>query len=235
MAKTRLLAFGDSHLIALRYAAELGLLDSDDNHFCIVPGATAVGLRNPNSTTNALSIFLEFAASRPRSSYVIVQLGEVDCGFVVWWRLQKHGETVERQIEESLSAYRGFLLELRAMGFERICISGASLPTIRNGVDFGDVANRRSEITVSLVERTKLTKRYNNQLSSLAAELGVSYFDISCRVMNDAQGIVADYFRSPDPRDHHLDKNKVAGFWAAACNDFLKAERAKHMTGWEAP
>jgi hypothetical protein len=221
---TSLLALGDSHLFALRLAADLGLLNTGENHFCIVPGATAVGLRNPNSATNALTIFREFAASHSRSCRVIVQLGEVDCGFVVWWRLQKYGETVERQIEESLAAYRGFLLELRAMGFERICLSGASLPTIRNGVDFGEVANLRREIEVSLVERTRLTRRYNEKLASLAAELSFYYFDISDGIMNDAKGVVADYFRSPDPRDHHLDKSKVAGLWAAACNDFLGAD-----------
>jgi hypothetical protein len=221
----RLLAIGDSHLFALKCAADLGLLQAPESFFCVVPGATAVGLRNPNSITNALTTFREFVAPHPRSSHVLVQLGEVDCGFVVWWRAQKLGETVDKQVEESLFAYRTFLLELRAMGFGRICISAASLPTIRNGVDFGDVANFRSEIEVSLPDRTRLTIHYNEKLAELAAELGVFYFDISSAVLDTEKGVVADHFRSPDPRDHHLDKMKVAGLWANACNQFLQSEQ----------
>jgi len=225
MTGTRLLSLGDSHLEALQFAADIGLLDTADNHFCIIPGATAVGLRNPHSATQALTSFRQFVTPHPRTSHLLVHLGEVDCGFVIWWRLQKHGETVDSQLQESLSAYRGFLLDLLAMGFERICIAGASLPTLESGVDFGAVANMRAEVKASLLERTELTERYNKKLASMAADLACSYFDVSSGIMNRVTGVVSDYFRNPDPWNQHVDKYNVAGMWAMACNNFLRTRR----------
>lgn len=217
-----LLAFGDSHLEALKYASDLGLLIAEESHFCIVPGATAVGLRNPNSKTNALAIFLAFARKHQTSSRVLVHLGEVDCGFVVWWRQQKYGDSVAIQIEESLSSYKKFILDLKECGFDKICITGTSLPTIRDGIDFGAVANLRREVQVSLLDRTRLTIQYNAALFEMAADVGCSFFDISKAVLNPQHGIVSDYFRNPNPQDHHLDKEKVVGIWADACNNFLQ-------------
>lgn len=221
MTASGLLAVGDSHLEALKFAAGLGLLNAAAVDFCIVPGATAVGLRNPNSNTQALSLFREFVALKARSSHVLVHLGEVDCGYLFWWRQQKYGEPVEKQMRESLSAYRGFMEELRAAGFRQLCIAGASLPTIRNGTDYGAVANMRSEVTADLGERTALTLRYNAELAAMAADMAIFYFDITEGVLNRAEGVVAAHFRNPNPLNHHLDQEKVAGMWALACNNFL--------------
>jgi len=48
---SHLIALGDSHLESLKLAADLGLLLSDSNEFCIVPGATAVA---PGTMQNSL-------------------------------------------------------------------------------------------------------------------------------------------------------------------------------------
>lgn len=218
----KLLALGDSHLEALKLASELELLSSEAEEFCIVPGATAVGLRNPNSLTDALNIFRDAIAKQENDTHILLHLGEVDCGFVIWWRALKYGETVNRQFKESLLAYMDFALEVRRMGFEKICITGASLPTIRVGIDFGEVANKRSEISVDISDRTDLTLEYNTSLMTFAARSSFHYFDISDAVLNRSHGVVSDYFRNPDPVDHHLDKSKVAGVWALMCNRFLE-------------
>jgi hypothetical protein len=218
---TKLLVFGDSHLEALKLAADLNLLRAEDSNFCIVPGATAVGLRNPNSVTNALSEYRYASAIHPLSTHVLIHLGEVDCGFVMWWRRQKYKESIEQQVQDSLSAYRCFVSELKNLGFERICITGASLPTIRDGIDFGDVSNKRSEVKVSLGERTELTRNYNFELRKMASELYCSYFDISDCITDNLSGLVSDFFRNSNSCDHHLDPAKVVGVWAMACNVFL--------------
>jgi hypothetical protein len=173
-----LLALGDSHLDALKFAADLGLLLSEDNEFCIVPGATAVGLRNPNSLTDAINIFRETLKNKNKSSYVLTHLGEVDCGFVIWWRAQKYGDSIHKQFNESINAYRDFINEILSFGYEKICISAASLPTIRDGIDFGTIANKRSEIQVSIYDRTQLTLEYNNALKEFAVQSSV-FFSIS--------------------------------------------------------
>ena len=170
-----LIALGDSHLDALKLAADLRLLASDSNEFCIVPGATAVGLRNPNSITDAINIFREALKNKPTSSHILTHLGEVDCGFVIWWRAQKYGDSIDKQFKESIKAYQDFIHEVLASGYRKVCITAASLPTIRDGIDFGTVANKRSEIQVSLHDRTQLTLAYNNTLREFAAQSSVFF------------------------------------------------------------
>jgi hypothetical protein len=218
---THLLALGDSHLEALELAAELGVLNVESYAFSIVPGATAVGLRNPNAMTNAVNIFKDALVDQSKESRVLVHLGEVDCGFVIWWRAKTYGESVESQFLASIGAYREFLQDVLAMGFRRLCIVGASLPTIRDQIDFGDVANRRSEINVGIRERTDLTLSYNDRLRVAASELGIGYMDITDAVLNKSSHLVSDFFRNSDPTNHHLDKGKTVGVWAAMCNAFI--------------
>lgn len=217
----RLLALGDSHLEALEFAANLGLLNASSYAFMIVPGATAVGLRNPHALTNAVHIFKGALADESRESHILVHLGEVDCGFVIWWRAKKYGESVESQFGASIAAYEEFLCEVAAMGFRKLGIVGASLPTIRDGTCFGEVANKRSEVDVGIRERTDLTFSYNEELRLLAKRSGFEYLDINDAVLDRNNRLVHDFFRNQDPADHHLDKEKVVGVWAAVCNRFL--------------
>ncbi|MBW0446930.1 hypothetical protein EN871_15030 [bacterium M00.F.Ca.ET.228.01.1.1] len=216
-----LIGLGDSHLEALQFAASLGLLNVESSDFSIVPGATVVGLRNPNSLTNAVNLFKESLSACTRDASVVIHLGEVDCGFVMWWRAMKVGESVEAQFDQSLQAYRQFVNDVLQMGFSRICVTGASLPTIRDGVDMSEVANKRSEISVSLRDRTDLTLRYNRCLADMAADLKLGYFDVGNATLDRSSLLVHDFFRNHDPTDHHLDKTKVAGIWAERCNAFV--------------
>lgn len=219
----KLLAFGDSHLEALKFAWDLRLLGVDRAIFCIVPGATAVGLRNPNSVTNALEIYQAAAKENGDATHALIHLGEVDCGFVIWWRSMKFGESVERQVDCSIQAYGKFVADLYRLGLSRVCITGASLPTIRDQAEFGEVANMRREVSVSLAERTALTLDYNERLRELARETGSEYFDLSGGTMNRDERVVSDHFRSGDPCDHHLDVGRAVGVWAYACNQFLSS------------
>lgn len=215
------LALGDSHLEALSLAKQLNILEVERTEICIVPGATIIGLRNPNSLTDAINIFRSFLIDKPRDSFVLTHMGEVDCGFVFWWRSIKYGESVEVQFKEGLEAYLHFLTEIKSAGFSRLCVAGASIPTIKDGVDMSDVANKRSEITVSLEDRTNLTLRFNKRLAELCRDNGIKYFDLTDVLLDRSSNLVCDYFRNPDARDHHLDKSKVVAIWASKCNDFL--------------
>lgn len=221
MATNHLLAFGDSHLEALKFAADLGILKVDSSYFSIVPGATVVGLRNPNSLTDAINIFRSTLLKQSADSYVIIHLGEVDCGFVMWWRAKRYGEGIQKQFQESIDAYDKFLNEVLEKGFIKLCIAGASLPTIRDGLDLSEVANKRSEISADIQQRTELTFRYNYALNVLASKLGISYFDITDAVLDRSSNLVHDFFRSSESSDHHLDKQKVVGIWAEKCNLFV--------------
>ncbi len=104
--KAPLLFLGDSHIMYFQKAAESGLFGARESQFCVVSGATAVGLRNPNlSQTNALAQFREKLATVTPPVAVVIQLGEVDCGFVIWYRARKYAESIQMQMQQSIDAY----------------------------------------------------------------------------------------------------------------------------------
>jgi len=223
MHPIRIVGLGDSHLEPLETAARIGLLQVDSYTFVIVPGATAVGLRNPNSKTDALKIFKERVLREPKDIGIVLHLGEVDCGFVIWFRAEKYHESVETQMEESLHSYMQFVSELVNMGYKHICLTGATIPTIRDGIDWGEVANARSGIKVDIQKRTALTLEYNKNLRAFAQSKGLYYFEMTDVVMNPKTGVVHDFYRHVDMTDHHLDPNKVIPIWAMKCNKFINS------------
>jgi hypothetical protein len=209
-----ILFLGDSHIGYFRRAVqELGFLPRQDQ-FCEVGGATAVGMRNPNSATNALQIFRGFLQHKSRQATVVLQLGEVDCGFVIWYRAKKYNEAIQDQLRESIAAYLAFVFELQYAGFQNIVITGATLPTIRDGQDWGDVANKRRDVTASLKQRTRLTLDYNEVLRSKSRDFGLHYLDITADIIDPVTGTVRHDYLNPDPRDHHLDYGAAGRLWA---------------------
>lgn len=208
---------GDSHIAPFRWASERGLVNSPCL-FTEVGGATAVGLRNPNSLTDAISIFKEVLLPMREGARPVIQLGEVDCGFVIWYRAQKYGEGIDAQLEQSIAAYLEFVDELISNGYTTIVISGATLPTIRDGQDFGEIANARREVTATLLQRTKLTLYYNEKLRAAAQYRRLPFIDITGKVLDQDTQVVAEYFRYPNPSDHHLDPQKVSALWATELN-----------------
>lgn len=208
---------GDSHLGSFQLAARKGLFRRPPV-FTRVAGATAVGLRNPNSKTDALGVFRRALTPHDPNKIPVIHLGEVDCGFVIWYRAQKYGESVDTQFAQSVDALLAFVDELRQLGYDRIVLTGATLPTILDGQAWGDVANARREVTATLKERTDLTLRYNARLREGAAARGLPFVDLTDDVLDPATGLVSKTFRHPDPRDHHLDPEKIGPLWADALN-----------------
>ncbi|CAO3421442.1 hypothetical protein [Azospirillum doebereinerae] len=214
---------GDSHVQSFEIAATFGLLRRP-SRFLIVPGATAVGLRNPESRTQAIACFQKALLPVLPGVVPVIQLGEVDCGFVIWWRAQTHGECVEAQLAASVAAYAAFVDSLLGAGYGRVVVTGAVPPTIRDGQTWGRVARARHAVTVSQRDRTDLTLRYNQRLAELAVRLGLPYADISARVLDAGTGLLADAYRNPDARDHHLHPIQGAHVWAEAINSLDDAE-----------
>lgn len=162
--------YGDSHLRPIRAAYEAGMFGSLPCLFESVGGATAVGLRHPKSKTQALNIYRNSLLPYRHNVVPVFQLGEVDCGFVIWVRAQRHGESVRQQLEESLAAYLSFLIEIRDAGYRNLLVTSAMLPTIIDGQLDGEVANLRREVKATLRERTDLTLYYNSKLARLCQE-----------------------------------------------------------------
>jgi hypothetical protein len=200
--RRRIIALGDSHIEVIdRYVSTRvkALFD-----VVSIPGATAQGLVNPNSSTDSLRVFETRLARAHRWQTILLELGEVDCGFVIWYRAEKKGVTIEEQVEVSLGNYLRFIDRQVARGFE-VWVMSAPLPTIGDTQDWGEVANLRREVAASQVERTALTMRYNSRLEQYCLERRVRFIDVSSEQFDGTTGIIKAQFLHTNRLDHHLD------------------------------
>ena len=174
-------------------------------HFNVVSviGATASGLENPNTKTQAYPIFKD-ALKHSLAEKIIVMLGEVDTGFVIWYRAKKYQESVSAMMNKAIASYSKFLLEVSEHS-DLICIS-TPLPTIQDDNDWGEVANLRSEITATQIERTHLTLAFNQQIKLFCKKQGITYIMLDYESMGDGK-IVRNDLLNADLKDHHYDPN----------------------------
>lgn len=201
---------GDSHTSVLQHIHNERYLRHTILKFCIINGATATGIANPNSQTKARPIFEKYIAQIPATEYLLFSLGEVDCGFVIWYRSQKQGTPVEDQFRQALNSYYTFLKQIQTAGHPNVIVMSVPPPTIKDGQDWGEVANRRREVQTTLVERTAMTLKFNNHLRQFAKQNGMSFLDVEPFLLNAETGLVADRYINSDPLDHHLEHSAIA-------------------------
>jgi hypothetical protein len=200
-----LYAIGDSHSRVLTRVSEQRLLRRTILDVEIVPGATALGLANPNSSTNALTRFRKALRRVPRDATLLVMLGEVDVGYLVWYRSQTRGTSVGQEFEGSLRSYADFLESLLAEGRRDLVLVTVPPPTVADYSTWAGLDNARKLVASTLRERTDLTRAYNARLRAFAADHGLRVLDYEDDVLDPLTGVVADRLRHPDPRNHHLD------------------------------
>jgi len=208
----KILCCGDSHTKVFEYC------NKKQNEFvfdvCIVGGATAQGSVNPNSRTDALRIFRN-KIMNTHADKILIMLGEVDCGFIIWVRSTKYNISVDEQINncvKNLFAFINNILETTNYKKEQIIVAGSILPTIRDSTDKKYLNGARSEVDVSQLERTTKTIEYNNKLKTKCAQYGFNYIDITDDIIND-EGIVKSCFLSKNPYDHHLNDEITYDLW----------------------
>ncbi len=172
-----------------------------------VPGATASGLENPESVTQAAQKF-DLALSSTRAQKVIVMLGENDTGFIIWYRADKYKIPVREAFQKTVATYGHFIRDVRARGFSPICVS-TPLPTIQDGADWGEVANLRKGITATQRQRTELTLAFNREMERLCRAEGIPYLNLD-RVSVGEDGLVKPELLNSDPADHHYGKRAFA-------------------------
>jgi hypothetical protein len=168
-SQERVLILGDSHVDVFKQRFSL-----KEFVLCRAGGATASGLENPNVKVKAHDRFLE-AVRVERYEKVIICLGEVDTGFVIWCRVEKFGADLIVMLERTVSAYTRFLQKLAGLCGSLIVYS-APLPTIEDGNNWSEAANLRRDIKAIRVERTALTVRFNQMVEAFA---GITIFPTS--------------------------------------------------------
>ena len=203
---TKILALGDSHILCFRKA-----YSNIKYTITAIPGATAQGAVNPNSKTNALKEFTKSLKSHLTNDYVCVQLGEVDCGFLIWYRAKKHNISIEDQLQNSLSNYEQFLKNTLNTYYknEKILVLSAPLPTIEDNTNPKFLTGARSTVTVSLRERTDLTIEYNTRLSNICKTNNYIWIDITSDILNKKTKLVDEKWKNLNPYDHHLNPDMI--------------------------
>jgi hypothetical protein len=201
------LVLGDSHAAVFNHPAMRARLWRYRLDVISVGGATASGLENPNSKTQAYQKF-DGALSTTRAKKVIVMLGEVDTGFVIWYRAAKYGVPVAEALAKTLATYEGFLRSLSARGFTPICIS-TPLPTIGDGNRWGEVANARSSVTATQRERTALTLEFNHRMARFCHLEGIAHLNLDALSLG-ADGLVKAELLNKRASDHHYEKRVFA-------------------------
>lgn len=201
------LVLGDSHARVFGSARVRARFPHVYLNVVTVSGATASGLANPNSKTQAYGTF-ERALGRTRARTVVVMLGEVDTGFVIWYRAAKYGVPVEAAFATTLETYEGFIRSVRARGFATVCVS-APLPTITDGTAWGDVANERRAVTATQRERTALTVAFNAEVARFCRAEGVTHINLDARSLGP-DGLVRGDLLNRNRADHHYARRNYA-------------------------
>jgi hypothetical protein len=179
-----------------------------------VRGATVSGLPNPNPISQAMPRF-RAALDTTDARTVLTLLGEVDTGFVIWYRAQKYGMSVASMLDQALANYQDFLRAIAAR-FHTVCVS-TPLPTIRDGTDRGAVANARREVTATQLQRTQLTLLFNQRMQAFCGASGMQYIMLDQDSLGP-DGLLRLALRSRLEKDHHYD----AGAYAKLLAPFLR-------------
>ena len=210
----KVLFYGDSH--ANLYINHGANKIQNDIKFdvCYVGGATAQGAVNPNSKTKALSTYRKTLERKKNNNYDYfgIMLGEVDCGFVIWYRAKKYNKTMQEQIMLAVNNFDEFLKNdvEKVFSKDKIVVVGATLPTIKDNTNKMFLRGARSEVDVSLRERIDCTFEYNKQLAIMAKRNNYRYFDISDETFDQENYCVFPQFLNKNQYDHHFDSKSVA-------------------------
>ena len=201
--KKNILVIGDSHVQVFKYWLLDLLFYNYKFHVKSVPGATASGLENPNSKTQAYSKFKAALEADDEYYKVVVNLGEVDTGFVIWYRAKKYKESVSNMYQKALDNYMNFINTVN-LKYDTIVIS-TPLPTIEDNNDWGEIANLRSEVETTQIDRTKLTLKYNKSIEVFCNSNGINYVNLDYDSLGENK-IVKKTLKNKNSKDHHYDK-----------------------------
>lgn len=216
------LVLGDSHARVFLEVNRLRLLPRTRFVVVAVSGATALGAVNPNSMTNALGTFRQVLRWTRRQTPLVCVLGEVDCGYLVWYRSESLGVPLATQVTESITNYLRFLREDCGPGRPILVVSPPP-PTISDDFEWtSEIANLRKSVQATQLERTALTVEYARRLGDQLRDLpGSTFMDLNSDVIDPATMLVRRSLVNKDPQNHHLNQQEYARIIAHHMTDAL--------------
>jgi hypothetical protein len=200
------LVLGDSHALVFNSKKFKAYFGNHIFNVVIVGGATVSGLKNPNSKTQALPIFRD-SIKKSTAARTILLLGEVDTGFVIWYRAEKNKTPIAIMLDRAIENYQRLLIEVSKKS-RVICIS-TPLPTIQDGNDWGEIANARKNVKATQLERTALTIQFNKRIQEFCERNEFTYLSFDNESIGE-NGLVNPYLLNSDPNNHHYDIDKYA-------------------------
>ncbi|WP_136987705.1 hypothetical protein [Synechococcus sp. UW69] len=213
----KILLLGDSHAHVFKLV-ERSMSKLMISH-CIVTGSSAQGAVNPHSKTNALAIFKDKLDKYANShTHCMTMLGEVDCGYVIWFRKTKYNDSIRSQLKRSLNNYFEFLKKEVENYFEpnHILICCVVPPTIRDNTDKRFLKGARTQVTASQSERSKLTEAYNYYLKKLCTKRGYKFVNTYENLIDQVTRLPKISLLNSNPYDHHLDASKTYKYWRSS-------------------
>lgn len=198
-----ILVIGDSHASVFEYWKFITIFPRKYFNVCSVAGATISGIENPNSKTKSLPIYMK--ALEKKCSKIIIMLGEVDTGFIIWYQAEKYQASVLAMTKMTFDRYTIFLDKVKKINENTIVIS-TPLPTIEDRNDWGEVANLRREVKASQLERTKLTLLFNKLIKEYCDLYKIKFIDLDSKCLGD-DGLLKEEFMNKNKFDHHYDKD----------------------------
>ena len=204
--KERILVLGDSHSVVFRNWWFRLHMPRTKFELQIVGGATLSGLDNPNSKTQARVKF-DTALQTTDATKIVTLLGEVDTGFVIWYRAKSHGQSVDHMLRMALDNYE----ELLSVALQKapVILISCPLPTIPDGQTWGEVANLRKDVDATQKMRTELTLHFNNSIAAIARKLGCFAITLDRECLGE-NGLVASRLLNGNPLDHHYSTSAYA-------------------------
>jgi len=209
--RTNLYCLGDSHTEVFEYIKSNFLFSSFCIKTIIVQGATVSGFSNPNSKTQSMFKFENHINNCITPNDVILfELGEVDCGFVLWYKSQIGSCSINFSLNKAISNYEKLIDNAINKVGKKVIIMSAILPTIADGVNFGNIANKRSKIKATQSERTELTLRFNREMEIIASKKGVLYLNLDHILIDKKSKLIKSKFLNKNPENHHCDNHKLS-------------------------
>ena len=203
----KILVLGDSHVKIFIYPLMKLYFPLTKFEVVSVGGATASGLENPNSKTQAYKIFSEKLQSKKKYDKIIIMLGEVDTGFVIWYRAKKYGKAVKEMFNMAVKKYTNFIN--KAANYGELIVISTPLPTIGDDNNWGEVANLRKEVKVTQIERTKLTIEFNKEIELFCKKNNIVFLNLDNESLGP-DGLVKKELLNKNKFDHHYNKSSYA-------------------------
>jgi len=219
----KILVLGDSHSEVWSFIKKRNLCSDVTFNIKTVAGATAYGCGNPNSKTESYKIFKETIKQNTDSDYVMIMLGEVDCGFLIWYKSQTLNIDVPTILKQTIDKYQEFIQDVVQEYFlpEQIILLDSSLPVIKDQTDKKFLTGARSQVSASISDRIDLTLEFNLVLNDLALKFGYNRLGITEHILDKDLKQVHSKFLKDDPYDHHVSSKAVAKIWSSELEKFL--------------